>query len=268
MMERSSAVSGRVFDIQRFSLHDGPGIRTIVFMKGCALRCRWCSNPESQRPEAETLTMNGTAKTSGRLLTVDACMSEVMKDLPYYRRSGGGLTLGGGEALLQIGFAEALLAACKAEGITTAVETAGFVPREHLRRALPHTDTLLFDVKHMDAAAHKAATGQDNTRILDNARFAASFLHDRGEGSMVVRVPVVPGVNADEASIASIAAFANSLPGVRRLHLLPYHRLGMDKYAGLGRPYPMGATPPPGDALLQTLLAVVRDAGLEGQIGG
>ena len=172
-IENIYAVRGRIFDIQRYSLHDGTGIRTIVFLKGCYLRCRWCCNPESQSYDIQEMTMNGVKKTVGRDVTVEEVMREVRRDLPYYRRSGGGMTLSGGEALSQPDFAEALLRAASGESIHTAIETAGFADKTVLDRVLPYLDQVLMDIKHINGEKHREFTSRDNGLILDNARYIA-----------------------------------------------------------------------------------------------
>lgn len=257
------AEKGRIFDIQRYSLHDGTGIRTIVFLKGCALRCRWCCNPESQEYDFQSMTMGGKTKTVGRDVTVEDVMREVRRDVPYYRRSGGGMTLSGGEALCQPKFTESLLTAAQNECIHTAIETTGFAQKSVLDRVLPHLDLVLMDIKHMDADKHRAFTTRDNSLILDNARYIAERAAE-----LVIRVPVIPTFNDTEQEIAAIARFAASLPGVRRLHLLPYHRLGQDKYAGLSRDYAMGDILPPEPEKMRYLLSVAERSGLLCRIGG
>ena len=257
-------VTGRIFDIQRFSVHDGPGIRTIVFFKGCYLKCRWCCNPESQSYEFEEMTMGGKTKTVGRDVTVGEVMETVREDRAYYEMSGGGLTLSGGEATAQPDFAEALLSAAKSEGIHTAIETTAFAPKSVLARLLPHLDLVMMDIKHMDSAKHEAYTSRPNEEILENARFVAERAQE-----LIVRVPVIPTFNDTEAEIRAIARFANTLPGVRRLHLLPYHRLGQDKYKGLGREYLMEGEELIPPEKMNRLLAVAEEAsGLLCQIGG
>lgn len=257
------AVTGRIFDIQRFSTHDGPGVRTIVFFKGCPLRCRWCCNPESQAYEPQFMSGPGTPHTAGYDTTAGEVLDEVLRDRPYYARSGGGVTLSGGEATAQPDFAEALLSLCHEHGITTAIETTGYADRTVLERLLPHLDYVLMDIKHMDSAKHEAYTTRPNTRILDNARFIAEHA-----SSLVIRVPVIPTFNDTEAEIGAIARFAAGLPGVRELHLLPYHRLGLDKYRGLGRPYTLEELTPPPDEAMQRLKRAAEAHGLAVQLGG
>lgn len=258
-------VRGRIFDIQRYSIHDGPGIRTIVFLKGCFLRCRWCCNPESQTYDIETVTIDGRPKVYGQDITVGQVMDEVMKDVSYYRRSGGGLTLSGGECLGQPEFAAALLEAAHAEGITTAIESTAFAPFETIETLLPHLDYYLMDIKHTDSAKHKEFTGQPNELILGNAKRLAARLGSR----LVIRVPVVPTFNATSAEILAIARFADALPGVERIHLLPYHRLGMDKYARLGRQYSLsGISPMPTGVVEGFCREVEKNTHLECILGG
>lgn len=264
MQENYTEQVGRIFDIQKFSTHDGPGIRTIVFLKGCVLRCRWCCNPESQSHAVETMLQNGKEKLIGRDTTVREVMETVVKDMPYYRRSGGGLTLSGGECLAQPDFSVALLRCAKEDyGLSTAVESTACAPYETVSRLLPYLDWYLMDIKHTDPEKHKAFTGRDNRLILENA---VKLAHDAR--NLVIRVPVIPTFNDTPEEILSIARFAASLPGVKQLHLLPYHRLGYDKYIGLGREYSMGDVLPPDARHMAVLKGVAESTGLEIQIGG
>lgn len=256
-------VRGRIFDIQKYSIHDGPGIRTIVFLKGCRLRCRWCCNPESQEYAVQQMTIGGKTKTVGRDVSVGEVMETVMKDLPYYRRSGGGLTLSGGESLCQPEFARALLAAAKENGLNTAIESTACANFEVIESILPYLDLYLMDIKHMDSEKHKAFTTKPNELILENAKMLAQRAKQ-----LIVRVPVIPSFNDTVEEIAAIARFASSLPNVEQLHLLPYHRLGLDKYEGLGREYTLKEIVPPTEEHMQKLLETVNSFGLHGQIGG
>ena len=257
------SIKGRIFNIQRFSIHDGPGIRTIVFFKGCVLRCAWCSNPESQKYDIETLSENGVMKTVGYDVTVDDIMPEILADVPYYRRSGGGVTLSGGEVLCQADFAAELLKRCKERGIHTAIETAASLPFEKLEKLLPYLDLCLMDIKHMDPEKHREYTGRDNALILENARRLSE-----SEVELIIRTPVIPTVNDTREEIKAISDFARSLKGVREHHLLPYHRLGSDKYTGLGRNYSMKDIEPPSEEKMRYLLSVAEESGLKCQIGG
>ncbi|WP_374291329.1 glycyl-radical enzyme activating protein [Desulfovibrio desulfuricans] len=276
---------GMVFNIQKYSVHDGPGIRTIVFLKGCALSCRWCSNPESQRREPElafnagrclgvskcghcivacpygSITLGDDDRLNinrshcaachmpcaaacpaqgllvyGKERTVDDVLNVVEQDMAFYARSGGGLTLSGGEPLLQGEFALALLREARTRRIKTAVETCGMVSPETIRAAAEYLNYVLFDIKHMDSAAHEAQTGLPNTRILENFRILAEGFPDL---PILARTPVIPGFNDNEETVAAIANFLKPFERVE-YEMLPYHRLGTQKYQFLDRPVPMG----------------------------
>lgn len=264
MDDKILGVTGRIFNIQRFSIHDGPGVRTIVFLKGCPLRCKWCCNPESQSYKFETIVTAGVTKTVGRDVSVGEVIEEIEKDRVYYRRSTwGGVTLSGGECLWQPEFSEALLRACRERGISTAIETTGYTDMNIIRRLLPHVDTVLMDIKHTDAEKHKAFTTRDNALILENAKMIAKEARQ-----LIVRTPVIPTFNDTEEEIGRIADFAYSLEGVEEMHLLPYHRIGSDKYAGLGRTYEMAHISPPVGEQMRRLYEVVTKRGLKCQIGG
>ena len=254
---------GRIFDIQRFSVHDGPGIRTIVFLKGCVLRCKWCCNPESQNFAIEEMTLGGKVKTVGRDVTVGEVMETVKRDMPYYRRSGGGLTLSGGESLCQPEFAVALLRASKEYSINTAMESTGYAKYDVIEQYLPYLDLYLMDIKHMNAKKHEQFTTKTNELILENAKKIAEHAK-----KLIIRVPVIPNFNDTESEILDIARFASNLPNVNELHLLPYHRLGQDKYSGLGRTYELADLVPPTDEKMQLLLKAAETTGLKCQIGG
>lgn len=256
---------GRIFDIQRYSIHDGNGIRTIVFLKGCALRCRWCCNPESQSYEIQTMMVQGKPKIMGRDVTVEEVMEIVEKDRAYYRRTGGGLTLSGGESLCQPEFATVLLQAAQEQGISTAMESMGYAEWEVIDGLLPYLDQYLLDIKHMNPQKHKEYTGKSNERMLENAMKIARS----GKTELSIRVPVIPGFNDTLEEIRDIAAYTRKLCNVKRMHLLPYHRLGQDKYEGLGRPYLMGDVMPPENEKMEALLKVAEQtSGVECQIGG
>lgn len=264
MSQDNLTVRGRIFDIQRFSTHDGKGVRTLVFLKGCSLRCRWCCNPESQSYEIQQMTIAGKTKTVGRDVTVAEVMEEVLSDRPYYGRSGGGITLSGGESLNQPDFAVALLKECHENGISTAIESTGNAPREIVEKFIPHLDYFLMDIKHINDEKHKEFTTRSNVQILENAKFIAEKMGQ----NLIVRVPVIPTFNDTVEEIGEIAKFTAGLKKVKQIHLLPYHRMGYDKYIGLGRDYLMGDIQPPSAEKMQRLLNVVESYGLEGHIGG
>ena len=247
-----------IFDVQRGSFADGPGIRTVFFFKGCALRCRWCHNPESQSGEKELLFYAEKCRHCGMCETVcphhlqacslcgacaETCPHDARslcgreesaqalyelaeKDRAFYDASGGGVTCSGGECMLQVDFLSELLHRCHAAGIHTAVDTAGDVPWQSFETVLPDTDLFLYDIKCLDERRHVEGTGVSNRRILENLR----RLSERAD--VLIRVPVIPGFNDGE--LPAIAAFVRTIRSVGT-ELLPYHALGEHKYAALGR---------------------------------
>ena len=227
------------------------------------MRCAWCCNPESQEYAIQTMVENGKEKTVGRDVTVEEILPEILADEPYYRRSGGGVTLSGGEFLGQHEFAAELLKACKDYGLHTAVESTANAPWEKIEAVLPYIDTYLMDIKHMDSAKHKEYTGAPNELILENAK----RISDSG-AELIIRTPVVPTFNDTAEEIRAISRFAASLGGVKEYHLLPYHRLGSDKYTGLGRNYSLKEIEPPTKERMEYLLEVAQESGLPCQIGG
>lgn len=255
---------GRIFNIQRFSIHDGPGIRTIVFLKGCPMRCRWCCNPESQEWECQKMLQGGKETVVGKDVTVEQVLEEAEKDRVYYMRSGGGgITLSGGECTWQPDFSCALLQAAKERGIGTAIETTGYAKRQVIEKIIAHTDTVLMDIKHMDSEKHKEFTTAGNELILENARYIAENAKE-----LIIRTPVVPTFNDTDKEIEAIAQFAASLKNVKEMHILPYHKIGSDKYTGLGRKYMMSHINSPSKDKMRELAAIVEKTGLKCQIGG
>ena len=221
-----------VFDIEKFAVHDGPGIRTVVFLKGCPLRCVWCHNPESQSFEPEQMASadgKSPPETVGRPMTVEEVMAAVRKDKAFYDNSGGGLTVSGGEPLAHFDFTRELLSAAKAEGIHTAVETSGYAPRERIEALLPLVDLWLWDVK-AHPSRHREFTGVEAVPILDNLAFIAS----RG-AKIVLRCPLVPGINDSDEALRHIGSLSENTPGVIHVDIEPYHPLGEDKNRRLGR---------------------------------
>jgi pyruvate formate lyase activating enzyme len=212
--ERGTAC--RAFDVQRFSIHDGPGIRTTVFLEGCPLRCAWCQNPEAFR--------SGAAEAR----SPEALIREVLLDKDFYDTSGGGLTISGGEPLLHLAPVRALLEEAKRHALHTCVQTSGAVPQANLAAVLGLVDLFQFDLKHMDARRHLALTGAGTERIHANA----AFLLERG-AAVQLRMPLVPGVNDDEEHLGRLARFLGER-GVSALRLVPYHRLYLGKYEALG----------------------------------
>lgn len=251
-----------IFDIERNSYVDGPGIRTTVFFKGCNLRCAWCHNPESHKsaPQmmlhankctgcgkckevcphgCETCELcgicaiycpHGAREISGKEATVEQVWDEIRKDRLFYDATGGGVTFSGGECMLQIEFLEAILKKCRENGIHTAVDTAGHVPFDRFERILPYTDLFLYDVKCLDRDKHKQYTGVDNDLILENLRRLL-----QGNTPVWIRIPVIPTVNDTEEEMRAIKDFLDSCGTPERIELLPYHAMGEHKYEAIGR---------------------------------
>jgi pyruvate formate lyase activating enzyme len=272
--------SATVFEIERYATEDGPGIRTVVFFKGCNLRCRWCQNPESHSSHPQVMhyrnrcvacrrcleacpagairevapfgfitdhqrcrhcgacvdaCLADARKIVGRRMSLEDIMEEIRRDRAFYDESGGGVTFSGGEPLLQADAVRELARRCKEEGIHTAVETAGSVPWPDIEGVLSWLDLLYFDLKHIDSEEHRRYTGVPLDLILANLRRAAERF-----GNLVLRIPIVPGVNATEQTMTRMFRFLLDNTKVRRVELLPFHRLGLAKYEGLGVDYAMG----------------------------
>ncbi|MBQ4111488.1 MAG: glycyl-radical enzyme activating protein [Clostridia bacterium] len=235
-----------ISDIQHFSVGDGPGIRTTVFLKGCNLRCPWCHNPETVSRDTVTLTYPKANKsvTYGRSMTVDEIVTEVMEDADFYRQSGGGVTLSGGEPLLQAEAVAKLSQALQGHGISVLLDTAGCVPWCRFEAVLPSVDTVFFDWKTSDPTIMRERIGGDLPLIKSN--LARLLRTDKG---IHVRIPLIPGVNTSEEALTAIAADLRET-GAKTVALLPFHRLAVGKYEAMGIPYPYRDTPPlPADTL-------------------
>lgn len=275
---RDSA-TGVVFDIQRFSVHDGPGIRTTVFLKGCPLRCQWCHNPEGLSPEIQLQfrkedcigcgSCGGTHDLAsaalcparaltpcGREMTVEEVLAEIRKDLLFYGESGG-VTCSGGECLLQADFVAELLGEVRGMGLHTAVDTAGAVAWQEIAKTLDVCELYLYDVKCIDAAVHKQFIGIGNSLILENLQRLSRTGKD-----IWIRVPVIPGFNDSEAEMTSIADFVAGLSGIRRVTLMPYHSLGSSKYESLGLEYRFDPTLKISDTALSGFRKLFESRGL------
>lgn len=242
-----------IFDIQRNSFVDGPGIRTTVFFKGCNLRCVWCHNPESQDVQKEILfyknkctscercanltvtdndfiCFNDAKEICGKEYTVDEVLKEILKDKAFYDNSKGGVTFSGGECMLQMDFLIEILKKCKENNIHTAVDTAGNVPWEHFKKIISYTDLFLYDIKSIDNDIHKKYTGVENFLILENL---VKLL--KSNVSVWVRIPIVPTINDSEKDMLKTKKFFNDNGYPQKIELLPYHAMGEHKYAALGR---------------------------------
>ena len=242
---------GMVLRIERSSIHDGEGLRTVVFLKGCPLRCQWCSTPESQSFQNEQTETN----TYGTLMTVAEVMREIRKDSLFYFISAGGLTLSGGEILAQPEFTLALLKNARMECINTAVETSFFAPWEKIQLLLPHINTAYVDLKIFSSGLHKQYCGINNQVILDNL-LRTNQLEKCPR--LVVRTPIIPGINDDFQELENIGRFCAQLNWLDHVELLPYHKLGTATYEKLGRPYLLGEVPTPTPEQMEVCRNVVR----------
>ena len=301
-MGKENEIRGRIFDVKRFAVHDGPGIRTTVFLKGCSLQCAWCHNPEAMSPkpqisiypqrcidcgacieactygareenEAGERTYNRdlcevcgecvevcyaeSIVMQGREVSVEEVMNDVRKDASFYEESGGGVTLSGGEPLLQGPFVTAVLRACKSEGFHTALDTCGMVRWEAFENALPFVDLLLFDIKHMDPELHQKHTGASNSQILENLRSLG-----KREAAIEIRMPIIPTVNDDRKTVEAAADMLSSIDSVTAVRLLPYHRLAGEKYISLGYENTMPKVDPPDEEKMAHIAGWVRSYGL------
>jgi len=295
--------------IERFSVHDGPGIRTLVVLKGCPLKCLWCSSPYTQNPGQELLYVkrncqgcgicipscpqkaiamdadnkyvktdrsvctgcgncvsvcpNGAREISGRHYTSEELLHELEKDAVFFRRSGGGVTIGGGEPTMQAEFVRDILFRCRRLHIHTAMETSGFTSWTKFSSILEHLDLLYMDIKHMEEKKHIEITGVSNRLILQNARNASEH------NEIILRLPVIPGLNDSEKNILKTASFARSLgKNILRLELLPYHQFGEHGYDELERTYTLEKIKEPPDEHMKRLQEIARTADIEVAVGG
>jgi pyruvate formate lyase activating enzyme len=291
---------GLIFNTQPLSIHDGPGIRTTVFLKGCPLRCEWCSNPDSWHPFPEIMTrdtkclrcgccakacparaititedardidrakcgrciecgsacLNGAIHVSGETVEVDELVREVAKDELFFKNSGGGLTLSGGEPLLQWEFVAQVFEACKKRGIHTALDTTGYAAWEQLDAVLNYSDLVLYDVKHMDPEIHLRRTGVSNALILENLSKTARRVRTW------IRIPIIPGFNDTDSDLRRIVDYVAALP-VEKVSILPYHGWGQAKFEALGSEYPLTEISPPLDERIEEICTIVKSAGFE-----
>lgn len=275
VFKKKKEIHGLIFDIQRFSLHDGPGIRTIVFLKGCPLRCSWCANPESQSPHPEItyneetciqcetclsicpyhcitkkenqIVINRSScqgcgicsencptkalQLKGEKMSIDRVMEMIEKDREFYKTSGGGVTISGGEPLFQIAFLRNLLKECYCHDIHTVVETAGYSSWSNMKSIIPYTDVFYYDLKMMNSEKHLEYTGVNNRLILDNLKKL-----QKEANHIVIRIPVLPGINDDNENLSLLTKFLKNIR-FDEIHLLPYHYYGEKKYGMLGRSY-------------------------------
>ena len=299
------AEKGLIFNIQRFSVHDGPGIRTTVFMKGCPLNCLWCSNPESKafsrnlikrdincrgcgacveecpegaismteeegrRIDWEKCTqclvcasacIYGSLNVCGTYMGVQEVLEEVMKDEAFYRNSGGGITVSGGEALLQAEFVSQLLEEGKTKGLHTVLDTSGYAAWEKMEKVLGFVDLVLFDIKHLDPNEHKRTTGVGNTLILENLTRASKL------NGIWLRVPLIAGFNDSVAHMEEVARLGKRI-GAEKISILPYHEGGESKAAQIGHPYPLPEAQAPADEHIERLKELIEKRGIKAAVG-
>lgn len=307
-----SAGQGIVFSTTKYMLEDGPGIRTVVFLKGCPLRCLWCSSPLCQTTQPSLVYLKykcisceaclpacpqqalfldeegkigrnfekctncgictqvcpvGAREMRGSTMTVEEVLEKVEKDRIFYRRGSGGITLSGGEILMQAPFAANILQRCWAKLIHTAVETCAFGAWEDLRSILTYTNLAFIDIKHADPLIHKKLTGRSNRQILDNIRKAAAYCLEL-KRHLILRLAVVPGMNDSPENLRDIARLLQDLPGSWELNLLPYHKYGISKYDWLGREYKLVDVEPPSRGQLLAMVRYFESFGILGSVGG
>jgi len=299
-------VKGTIFNIQRFSVHDGPGIRTTVFLKGCSLHCFWCQNPEGIRLKPEIMFFPdrcigcgrcliacpqrahiiqegahvylrqkcmvcgkctetcyaGALMFAGKSITVDEVVKEVLRDRIFYEISGGGVTLSGGDPVLQHDFSQAVLERCKAEQLHTAIETAANCRWINLVSLLPVTDLIMMDIKHLNFHKHRKVTGVSSELILENARRLAQI-----NKPIIVRIPIVPTANDTAEEIEAIVQFVGVFQNLQYLELLPFHRLGESKYHSLGLNYQASHLKTPTKKKMSELAARAKEFGIEVRVG-
>ena len=301
----SAAAKRLVLSINRMTIHNGPGIRTLILFKGCPLHCLWCSTPESQKAEpeiaiypskcilcgqcvpvcplnaidltSETISINRSLcnncgkcaevcpseaiRLLGQLMTVEELLEEAKKDIVFYKHSGGGVTLSGGEPLLNPDFNKKLLRALKEEGISVGVDVCGHVPWASIEQILPYIDFFLWDIKHIDSKKHKGLTGVPNELILSNARSVSER-----NTPLYIRIPVIPGYNDSEENIRATCEFARGLFSVVEVDLLPLHHLGKARYESLNRAYPIANIPLIPENVLQNMEWLIESYGLKSSI--
>lgn len=252
------SVTGNIFNIQRFSVHDGPGIRTTVFMQGCPLSCWWCHNPESHHfHPAKDLN------PALQMLHAKELTDEILKDRPFFDESGGGVSFSGGEPLAQFNFLKQALQLCKNAGMHTVVDTSAYASAKRIEELLPVTDLFLVDLKLIDPLMHLKYTGISNAEILDNLQ----FLLEQKAG-LWIRIPIIPGITDTKNNLSGIAAWLKKHKFKQQINLLPYHKIAMAKYTRLHIPYRMNGTREPGADRMQEILAYFKTFGFDVKIGG
>ncbi|MBN2071574.1 MAG: glycyl-radical enzyme activating protein [Candidatus Krumholzibacteriota bacterium] len=267
-------MKGSIFDLKKFAIHDGPGIRTTVFFSGCPLRCWWCHNPESfiddrQRRPGEVVSRislcryEGSERVTGNDVPVEAVIREIMKDEVFYRHSGGGVTISGGEPLFQPDFLVELLKACGDEEIHIALDTSGYAERKDIERLGGLVDLYLFDIKFIDEKEHIKYTGVSNRLILDNLQYLESSGAD-----IEIRIPLIPGITDTARNIEDIISFLMNRDALHKVSLLPYNKMCEDKFRRMRMKYRPGPVSPHSPQDIAEITEKFTSAGLEVGIGG
>lgn len=264
---------GIVFDIKRFALHDGPGIRTTVFMKGCPLRCWWCHNPESIREIPESINVKSLNNSSsdfceedelfGKNYSANDLLDEIKKDKIFFDESGGGVTFSGGEPLVQHLFLEEMLKLCKEDGINTVVDTSGYADYSFLESIYDYTDIFLYDLKIMDDEIHKKFTNVSNKQILQNLERLAAR-----DNKVVIRIPLIPNISDTTENLSQISQFISTLKNIKRIDLLPYNKIAESKYKRLNKPSKLGELVSQSEEELETIKSKFDNLNIEVTIRG
>lgn len=300
-------IEGKVFNIMKYSIHDGPGIRTTVFLKGCPLSCWWCHNPESQKREEQLMLFSNRCigckacidackqsaikeidgivitnikecthcgdcakecyaqarEMAGKTMTVDEVAAEILRDKDFYQQSKGGVTFSGGEPLMQPSFLMALLKEMKKLGIHTAVDTCGFASKKTIEEVSQLADLFLYDLKHMDSKKHEKYTGVPNHIILENLKLLVDI-----DKEVIIRIPIIPKINDSDEDLKAFRDFINTLPNIKMVNLLPYHKIGQEKYNRLGKPYKMSDIEEPTQEAMDRAAEIIKSCGANVNIGG
>lgn len=298
--------SGTIINIQKYSIHDGPGIRTTVFLKGCPLNCWWCHNPESQNPRPEIMLFkerctgcgscfkrcptkaielikgfpviheskctlcgkcsdfcpSNARELVGKDISIKDLMKEIIKDEVFYEESNGGVTFSGGEPLMHADYLSDVLNICKDKNIHTTVDTSGYATWEQFKKIIDKVDLFLFDIKHMNSEKHLEYTGASNHVILENLK----KLSERGS-NIYIRMPIIAGINDDDENIDRAVEFLSKL-NIIHVDLLPYHKMGMDKYRRLDRSYKLSGLEKPTEEVIAKIAEKFKSAGIKIKIGG
>jgi len=259
--------SGTIFRIKKYALHDGPGIRTTIFLKGCPLACWWCHNPEGLNPRPEAMEpAEGSAQRTeivGKEVSVKQVMAEIEKDTIFYDDSGGGATFSGGEPLLQPGFLQRLLMQCAEKEIHTVLDTSGNAARQSVSEIVPNVDMILFDLKIIDDERHRHYTGVSNRLILENLKIIA-----RSGKPVHIRFPVIPGITDSTDNVRQVSETIHALGTIQNIDLLPYHKTADAKYRRLGMENKMAGKDSPSQAALDGIRCVFEEFGFQVRIGG